>query len=104
MELWKDYFGGESTMWMYYASAGILVSLLILCVILFIVNKSKKKAKNTVNLKLPMNQGEVRAFGVREEYLITVLDRYQYLVRHGEIVGARDMTKPDSFKEYMGGQ
>lgn len=91
-------------MWIYYASAGIIASLIILCVILILVSKSKKKALNMVNLKLPMNQGEVRAFGVREEYLITVSDQYQYLVRHGEIVAVKDLTKPDSYKEYMGGQ
>lgn len=91
-------------MWIYYASAGIIASLIILCVILIFVSKSKKKALNMVNLKLPMNQGEVRAFGVREEYLITVSDQYQYLVRYGEIVAVKDLTKPDSYKEYMGGQ
>lgn len=91
-------------MWIYYVSAGILASFIILCIILILVSKSKKKALNTVNLKLPMNHGEVRAFGLREEYLITVMDRYQYLVRHGEIIAVKDLTKPDSFKEYMGGQ
>ncbi|ABX42282.1 hypothetical protein [Lachnoclostridium phytofermentans] len=91
-------------MWMYYAGAGIIASLIILCVILIFISKSKKKALNMVNLKLPMNQGEVRAFGVREEYLITVLDHYQYLVRDGEIVAVKDLTKPDSYKEYLGGQ
>jgi ABC-type protease/lipase transport system fused ATPase/permease subunit len=91
-------------MWIYYAGAGIIASLIILCVILLFVSKSKKKALNMVDLKLPMNHGEVRAFGVREEYLITVSDQYQYLVRHGEIVAVKDLTKPDSYKEYMGGQ
>ncbi len=91
-------------MWMYYACAGIAASLILLFIILFFVNKSKKKVLNKVNLKLPMRQGEVRAFGVREEYLITVLERYQYLVRHGEIIAVKDLNKPDSFKEYVGGQ
>lgn len=90
-------------MWMYYASAGIIVSFILLGIILLIVNKAKKKAFNTVNLKIPMDKGEVRAYGVRKEYLITVQDKYQYLVRDGEIIAVKDLQQPDLFKEYIGG-
>lgn len=82
-----------------------ILLMILFFYIRYVFNKRKKKkalAKNKLYYEYKCQQGNFKVEGIKSDFLIEKNDRFEFLIKDGQIVACKDKRKNDQFVYYGG--